>query len=92
MLDITRVYYTNGGIYDSWDCNTTLSKDKVYSLMLAIIKFNGTINSTLSMGGGFKQLSRVEVFMRITLPTCAKEDFEEFSGLRLTKPPKVQAN
>lgn len=91
MKDITRVYYhKNKGDTEYWDCNTNLSKDKVYNFFLAIIKFGGVIHSTHSLGGGFKTLSRVEVFMRIELPKGAKDGFEEFSGMSLQKPVVVK--
>ena len=93
MKDIKRVYYhENKGATEYWDCHINLSKDKAYNFFLALIKFGGSIHSTLALDGGYKTLSRVEVFMRIELPKGAKKDFEEFLGLTLEKPCEVQSN
>jgi hypothetical protein len=76
----------------------TLTKDKLYKIMLALILCDGKLHSSFSLE---KKLNSTElmypkrycaVVLRISLPIGAEEDFEKISGFIPTTPRKVTIN
>lgn len=91
--------------YKYWDVGEiasmkiiSLTKEKLYKIMLALILCEGKLHSSFSLEKktGSTQLQYdkkyCSVLLRISLPENAEQHFEKISGFTLTTPPKAVIN
>jgi hypothetical protein len=74
-----------------WDIENRLSltKDKSAKLMIALIKCEGRLTSSILFGNDTMPDKMRSYCVRINLPDSQKERFEELTGLELIKPEQV---